>query len=191
MEDESEISKACRCLKEGGVILYPTDTVWGLGCDATDTGAVRRICEIKERTADESKALLVLLPDAAMVSQYTSFHAPLAIEMMKNSGRPLTVIFPLSKNVAPGVAASDGSIGIRIGHDRFTRSLGLMLRHPIVSTSANFKGRPAPVRFEDIDPELIAAADYVVKPSQSETGTGIPSRIVKLLPDGELLVIRE
>lgn len=189
MTDTSTIlSEALAVLKAGGVILYPTDTVWGLGCDATNEEAVRKIFAIKRREA--AKSLVLLASDLDMVARHIRQIPSIAIDLVEVNDAPMTLIYPGAQGLAPSVVAEDGSVGIRIPLHEFCRDLIRRFRRPLVSTSANISGEPAPAGFRDISPEILAAVDYSV-PRQLEAGaTGKPSQIIKLGLDGEVQIIR-
>lgn len=184
-----EVKKAVEVMKKGGVILYPTDTIWGLGCDATNEDAVRKIYAIKQRK--DEKSMLVLLDDAGKLTRYIDTVPDIAWNILEVSDKPLTIIYHGAQNLARNLLAEDGSIGIRITNDEFCCKLIRLLRHPIVSTSANISGTTWPVNFSRIQPDLIKLADYVVEYRQNETVHGKPSGILKLGRGGEVKVIRE
>ena len=186
MED---IKEACRVMYEGGVILYPTDTIWGIGCDATNEDAVRRVYRIKQRT--DSKAMLVLVDSAVKVDFYVKDVPEVAWDLIELADKPLTIIYPGARNLAPGLLAEDGSVGIRVTHEEFSRRLCQQFRKAIVSTSANISGQPSPGCFAEISDELKSMVDYVVKARRDETGGGKPSGIIKLGEGGLVQVIRQ
>lgn len=183
-----DIYQALKTLREGGVILYPTDTVWGLGCDATDPKAVAKIYELKKRA--DSKSMLVLASGPAMLERYAEI-PEIAWDLIELTDKPLTIIYPGAKNLANNLIADDGSIGIRVVKDEFCIKLMDQFRKPIVSTSANISGNPAPAIFDEIDEEIIAACDYVVEWRRADNARSKPSGIIKLGPNGEIKVIRE
>lgn len=187
--EKEDLQAALRVLREGGVILYPTDTVWGLGCDATNEAAVRRIYEIKQRA--DSKAMLVLLDAPGKLQGYTEDIPEMAWELTEYATKPLTIIYPKGRNLAPNLTAEDGSIGIRITHEAFSKALCEGLHKPIVSTSANISGTPAPRRFGQISDEIRAAADYVVKFRQDDPSEPAPSAIIKLGAGNTFQIIRQ
>lgn len=184
-----DIKKACQVMQEGGVILYPTDTIWGIGCDATNEEAVRRVYEIKHRA--DSKAMLVLVDSEAKVEFYVREVPPVAWDLIELSTRPLTIIYDGARNLAPNLLAEDGSVGIRVTNEPFSKQLCMRFKRAIVSTSANISGRPAPSIFADIDEEIKAAVDYVVESRRDETDRPSPSSIIKLGAGGLVKVIRE
>ncbi len=190
MDYREEIEKACRVLHEGGTILYPTDTIWGIGCDATNPEAVAKVYRLKHR--DDHKALSVLVDSTAKIDFYVDTPSDLAWDLIEMSTRPLTIIYDRARNLAPNLLAEDGSVGIRVTNERFSRDLCRHFRKAIVSTSANISGAPSPRSFRDIDPELIKAVDHVVLYGQDlAESTGRASSIVKLFHDGQVQIIRE
>ena len=185
---EEEIRKAVEVLEQGGVILYPTDTIWGLGCDAENETAVQTIYRIKQRPAQKSFIVLML---PAMLSRYfPDLTESLAAEMIR-PGRPTTWILPGAGGLASSVKAGDGTAAIRIPQDDFCPALLEKFGKAVVSTSANFAGAPPPRHYGDIDPALISKADYVVGWRQDDRTPARPSRIIKILPDGSRAIIRE
>jgi L-threonylcarbamoyladenylate synthase len=186
---DDDIKESLVTLKNGGIILYPTDTIWGLGCDATNSIAVEKIFKIKSRIG--SKSLLILVNEEQMIERYVKGIPEIAYELTCVSDAPLTIIYPEGKNLAPGVCSDDGSVGIRICHDEFCRELIARLRKPIVSTSANFTGKPSPVHFVEIDKSLIEKADYVVKYRQNDRQKRSASPIIKLEESGTIKIIRK
>lgn len=176
-------------MREGGVILYPTDTIWGLGCDASCADAVRRIFEIKHR--NDSKSMLVLLDNDAKLNFYVEKVPDLAYDLMDMSEKPLTIIYDGARNLAPQLIAEDGSVGIRITKEFFSRDLCARMRGAIVSTSANVSGELSPVNFCEISKEIIDAVDYVVEYRRDDTSKAKPSSIIKLGESGLVKVIRE
>lgn len=183
-----EIRKACEVMQKGGVILYPTDTVWGIGCDATNAEAVRRVYDIKRR--EDSKSMLVLVDSEAKVQFYVQEVPEVAWSLIELSEKPLTIIYDGARNLAPNLVAADGSVGIRITREEFSRGLCARFRKAIVSTSANISGEPAAASFADISPEIRSAVDYVVGCRQEEQGGAKPSSILKLGVHGEIQIIR-
>ncbi len=184
-----EIKKVVDVLRSGGVILYPTDTVWGLGCDATNPEAVKRIFEIKKRA--DAKAMLVLVDSAARIQSYVDEVPEMGWDLVELSEKPLTIIYPNAKNLAPNLIAEDKSIGIRVSHEAFSKTLCEKFRKPIVSTSANVSGEPTPDNFNQISNEIKAAVDYVVDFRQKETIIPKPSSIIKLGKGNLIQIIRE
>ena len=188
--DKQDIQQALRVLREGGVILYPTDTVWGIGCDATNAAAVSRVYEIKRRV--DSKAMLVLLDGAGKLQGYMQQVPETAWMLLEatEGQRPLTIIYPNARNLAPNLLAEDGSVGIRITQEPFTKALCEQLHRPIVSTSANFSGGPTAKIFSDICPELLEAVDYVCEFRRDDTTSHQPSAIVKIDEKERITIIR-
>lgn len=184
-----DIRNAFEVLKQGGIILYPTDTIWGIGCDATNEDAVKRVYVIKKR--QDEKSMLVLLDDASKLSQYVAEVPEMAWNLIEVSEKPLTVIYPGAINLPQNLIAEDGSIGIRIAADEFCRKLIGLLGKPLVSTSANVNGMPWPANFHHVDRHILKEVDYVVKWRQNEDQRGKPSGIIKLGLRGEVQVIRE
>lgn len=182
------IKEAVQVLKSGGVILYPTDTVWGLGCDATNEEAVKKIFEIKQR--DEAKSLVLLASDLDMVALHIRQIPSIAIDLVEVNDAPMTIVYPGAMNLAPGVIAEDGSVGIRIPMSEFCKEMAKRLRRPIVSTSANISGEPSPKKFTEISEEIISKVDYCVPKAVDTESTGKPSQIIKLGLDGEVTIIR-
>lgn len=186
---EPALKKAVETLKAGGVILYPTDTIWGLGCDATRSEAVAKIYKIKQRS--DSKSLVTLVSNLDMLALYVKEIPQAALELIEVNDRPMTIIYPEAQGVAPNVVASDGSIGIRIPNNEFCRQLSFKIRRPIVSTSANISGEPAPKSFKDISPAICKAVDYIVPASMEEaTALHRASQIIKVGINGEVEIIR-
>lgn len=184
-----DIKAALEVLQKGGVILYPTDTIWGLGCDAANEEAVRRIYAIKNR--EDSKSMLVLMENAALLERYVDEVPEIAYDLIELSDKPLTIIYDGARNMAKNLLAEDGSIGIRITAEKFSSELIRRFKRPIVSTSANISGKPSPACFDEIDSEIIDAVDYVVKYRQDDAQKAIPSGIMKLGRGGEIKIIRE
>lgn len=182
------IIEAVRVMKSGGVILYPTDTVWGLGCDATNEDAVRKIFEIKHRA--EAKSLVLLASDLDMVARYIKKIPDIAIDLVTVNDAPMTVIYPGAVGLAPSTIAEDGSVGIRIPLNHECAELCRRLGRPVVSTSANISGEPTPKTFKDIPQDLIDAVDYVVDPELEKGSSGTASQIIKVGLDSEISIIR-
>ena len=185
---EAEVTKALEVLKSGGIILYPTDTVWGIGCDATNAVAVRKIFELKRR--EDSKSMIVLVADERDILQYTAAPDLRVFDFMQQQERPTTVIFDKALHLPENLVATDGSIAIRIARDEFCRHLVKRLRKPIVSTSANISGEPTPKIFVEISEMIKAGVDYVVKWRQDDEAAALPSQIVKW-ENGEPFFIRK
>lgn len=184
-----DLRQALNVLIKGGIILYPTDTIWGLGCDATNQDAVEKIFKIKKRR--ESKSLIILVNGFTMLERYIRHLPEIAGELLEVSEKPLTIIFPEGKNLAPGVCSDDGSVGIRICNDDFCNKLITRFRKPVISTSANISESPSPSYFSEIDDEIIKSADYVVKYRQTDTNKNTPSSIIKVEDNGVIKIIRK
>ncbi len=183
-----DVKAALEVLQNGGGILYPTDTIWGIGCDACNEEAVKRIYAIKNRI--DSKSMLVLLENAALLDRYIDEVPEIAFDLIEVSDKPLTIIYDGAKNLARNLIAEDGSIGIRITTEAFSSDLIRRFKRPVVSTSANISGKPSPACFAEIDQKIIEAVDYVVKYRQDETQKAVPSGIIKLGRSGEIKIIR-
>ena len=188
MSFQEDISAALTALRSNGVILYPTDTIWGIGCDATSQVAVEKIFRIKSR--DENKSLLILVNSEQMLERYVHDIPETAFELLTVTDEPLTIIYPKGKNLARGVCSEDGSVGIRICRDDFCNQLISLFRKPIVSTSANLSGLPAPKSFTDIDKELTDSVDYVVNYRQNDRRKQTASPVIKFNIDGTIKIIR-
>jgi L-threonylcarbamoyladenylate synthase len=183
-----EVETALAVLQQGGVILYPTDTIWGLGCDATDAAAVQRIYAIKAR--EDSKSLIILLADARDLLQYVAAPDPAIFDYIEDLEKPTTIVFQNVIGLPDNLVAADGSIAIRFVQDPFCRHLIKRLRKPLVSTSANKSGAPSPQTFNAISEEIKKGVDHVVQWRQEETTPAQPSRIVKWNSDGTVTVLR-
>ena len=183
-----DLRQAVDTLRRGGIIIYPTDTIWGIGCDATNPDAVARVYRLKQR--EDSKALITLVSDIAMLERYVADIPDVAYELLDAAVSPLTVIYDRGINLAPNLLAADGSVGIRIPADDYASRLCRMLRRPIVSTSANISGAPSPALFSQITPALLAAADYVAYHRRDDTAPHRASSIIKLSADGQDKIIR-
>ena len=184
-----DIKKAIEVLKQGGIILYPTDTIWGIGCDATNEEAVEKLYAIKQ--IDKSKSMLILLDNPVKLQTYIHEVPDIAWDLIDLSDKPLTIILNGAKNLAPNLISNDGSIGIRITAEDFSRELCMRFRKPIVSTSANITGQTAPQNFDQIDPEIIDLVDFVVEYRQNEMSKHTPSSIIKLEANGNINIIRK
>ncbi|RGV55621.1 L-threonylcarbamoyladenylate synthase [Bacteroides intestinalis] len=184
-----DIKKACQVMNEGGVILYPTDTIWGIGCDATNEEAVRRVYQIKQRS--DSKAMLVLVDSPVKVDFYVQDVPEVAWDLIEVADKPLTIIYSGARNLASNLIAEDGSVGIRVTNEEFSKRLCQQFRKAIVSTSANISGQPSPANYSEITEELKSMVDYVVGYRQEEIGHPKPSSIIKLDKGGVIKIIRE
>jgi len=185
----NDLKKAVETLKAGGIILYPTDTIWGIGCDATNQEAVKRIYEIKKR--EDTKSMLVLMENPALLERYVDDVPDVAWDLVEITTTPLTVIYPGAKNLAKNLIAEDGSIGIRFTKEQFTSQLLQRFRRPMVSTSANVSGEKSPAFFDDISEEIKDQMDYIVKFRQDDHSPANPSSIIKLGPGGKIDIIRK
>jgi len=184
-----DIKKACQVMREGGVILYPTDTIWGIGCDATNEDAVHRVYEIKQR--QDSKAMLVLVDSSVKVDFYVRDVPEVAWDLIDLADKPLTIIYSGARNLAANLLAEDGSVGIRVTNEDFSKRLCQQFRKAIVSTSANISGQPSPKNFSEISEEVKSAVDYIVGYRQEEMSNPKPSSIIKLDKGGVIKIIRE
>lgn len=184
-----DIKKACEVLRAGGLILYPTDTIWGIGCDATNEKAVEKVYALKQRL--DRKAMLVLLDNPAMLTTYVDEVPDIAWDLIDVTDKPLTIIYSKGKNLANNLLAEDGSIGIRITQEEFSRKLCESFRKPLVSTSANVSGEPSPAVFNEIADSIKEGVDYVVRYRQEDMKKAKPSGIIKLGSGGLFQVIRE
>ena len=176
-------------MSEGGVILYPTDTIWGIGCDATNEEAVRRVYEIKQR--QDSKAMLVLVDSSVKVDFYVRDVPEVAWDLIELADKPLTIIYSGARNLAANLLAEDGSVGIRVTNEDFSKRLCQQFRKAIVSTSANISGQPSPKNFSEISEEVKSAVDYIVGYRKEEMSNPKPSSIIKLDKGGVIKIIRE
>lgn len=188
-EQLQDISEAVSVVKRGGVILYPTDTIWGIGCDATNAEAVARVYAIKQRV--DSKALICLLGSDASLNLYVNNVPEVAYDLIEFATRPLTIIYDNARNLAPNLLAEDGSVGIRVTKEEFSQTLCMRCKRALVSTSANISGQPSPASFKDIAPELLEAVDYVCTSRRDEKPQARPSSIMKLSSSNEIKIIRE
>jgi len=184
-----DLKNACETLQQGGIIVYPTDTIWGIGCDATNAEVVSRIYALKQRT--DHKAMLVLIDSPAKLNSYVADVPEIAWNLIEASVKPLTIIYPNAQNLAPNLLGEDGSVGIRITNERFSHELCKLFRKPLVSTSANISGLPSPALFGEIAETVKNSVDYVVRYRQNETAGTKPSSIIKLNADGSIKIIRE
>lgn len=188
MAMNDDLKKACEVMAAGGLILYPTDTIWGIGCDATNEEAVRRVYGLKRRS--DHKAMLVLLDSEAKLNGYVSNVPDIAWDLIEVADKPLTIIYSNAKNLAPSLVGEDGSVGIRITREAFSRQLCERFRKPVVSTSANISGEPSPASFSEISEEVKKGVDYIVEYRQDDQTKAKPSSIIKLGDGGLVQVIR-
>lgn len=189
MTREEDIRRAIEVMRQGGVILYPTDTVWGIGCDATNEAAVRRVYDIKQR--DDSKALICLVDSDARLQRYVRNVPDVAWQLIDCIDKPTTLILDGAVNLASNLIADDGSIGIRITQEAFSKELCFRFQKAIVSTSANISGEPAAQNYRDIDPKILEAVDYVCWTRRQEHQPHKPSSIIRLRADGQVEIIRK
>jgi L-threonylcarbamoyladenylate synthase len=185
---EKEIQNCLEVLRRGGTILYPSDTIWGIGCDATNHRAVEKIYKLKKRM--ESKSLIILLDEPDKLKLYVKTVPEISWDLIKNVGRPVTIIYPNARNLAKNVIADDNTIAIRIVRNEFCKALIHEFGKPVVSSSANISGEPAPLIFKKISGEIIRKVDYVVNLYQDDLQEMKPSRIIRLSENGEFQVIR-
>ncbi len=187
--DKEDLNQALETLKSGGLILYPTDTIWGIGCDATNPEAVEKIFALKGR--DKGKSMIILLGNDNQLQSYVSKVPEVAYELLEATDKPLTIIYSKAKNLAANVVAEDGSIGIRIVNHPFCEQLLQRFRKPIVSTSANISGDASARNFVEVSDEIVNGVDYVVKFGQQDPSNGTASTIMKLDPSGKFEFIRK
>ena len=186
---QDEVKKAVEVMRQGGVILYPTDTVWGIGCDATNPEAVKRVYEIKKRA--DSKALICLVDSDARLSRYVRNVADVTWDIIEMAEKPLTIIFDQAVGLAPNLLGEDGSVGIRVTKEEFSKELCFRFQKPIVSTSANISGEPTALTFDEISDDIKNAVDYVVKYNRQCKEKHKPSSIIKINANGKFQIIRE
>ncbi len=183
-----DIVSCIEVLRRGGTIIYPTDTIWGIGCDATNEEAVKKVFSFKKR--DDSKSMLILVDKISRIYNYIDVIPEKAIQLINKADKPLTVIFQGAKNLAKNLVNKDGSVGIRVTKDKFCKELILNFNKPIVSTSANESGKTHPRIFSEIDKNLLTKVDYIVNWKQNETKPFNPSSIIKVNLNGEIELIR-
>lgn len=186
--DREDLDRAVEAIRNGGIILYPTDTVWGIGCDAANVDAVEKIYRLKERS--DSKAMLCLVDSEGMLQRSVRTVPDAAWQLIEAAVNPLTIIYDHPIGIAENLKADDGSLGIRITSEPFSSALCRRLRGPIVSTSANVSGKKTPRQFADIEPEIIDGVDYVVRFGRTSSGSPKPSNIIKVCDNGVIKVIR-
>jgi L-threonylcarbamoyladenylate synthase len=184
-----EIENSIHVLTKGGIILYPTDTVWGIGCDATNQNAIKRIYKLKRRA--ETKSMIVLMSDIDMLKEYVNHIPEIAYDLIECFERPTTVIYPEAKNIAKNLIGSDSSLAIRIVQDDFCKQLVTLFGKPIVSTSANFSGEPTPLLYSKISLKIVQSVDYIVKIDHDKIKQVKPSTIIKLNKSGSFEVVRQ
>jgi L-threonylcarbamoyladenylate synthase len=186
---EEDIKQCIKILRNGGTILYPTDTVWGIGCDATNEAAVRKIFEIKHR--NDSKSLILLTDSTAKLPVYVEDIPDIAFDLIELSEKPITVIYTGVRGLAENVIAADGSVGLRVTREKFSRTLCERFRKPIVSTSANISGETPPANFLEISETIRKSVDYIVTFRQNENIKAQPSSIIKIAQNGTFQLIRK
>lgn len=186
---QDEVKKAVEVLRAGGVILYPTDTVWGIGCDATNPVAVKKVYEIKRR--EDSKALICLVDSDVRLQRYVRNVPDVAWDLIELSDKPLTIIFDTVTGLAPNLTGEDGSVGLRVTREEFSKELCFRFQKPIVSTSANISGEPTAQTFDAISDEIKEAVDYIVRYNQRCKEKHRPSSIIKMSNNGQFQLIRE
>lgn len=187
--NREDINQALETLKNGGLILYPTDTIWGIGCDATNPEAIEKIFALKGR--DKSKSMLILLHNDNQLASYVKDIPEVAYELIEATDRPLTIVYPGAKNLAPNALAEDGSIGIRVVDHPFCQQLLQRFRKPIISTSANISGEPSALTFDKISDTIKNGVDYIAAYGQHDRKAGEPSLIMKLDPSGKFEFLRK
>ena len=186
--DEADLKEAVRVMKEGGIILYPTDTVWGIGCDARNEEAVKKIYSLKHR--EDSKSMLVLVGSEGMLQRTVNDIPEIAWQLIDVAVNPMTIIYDHPAGIAENLKANDGSLGVRITSEKFSRTLCERMRGPIVSTSANVSGKPTPMTFSEISSEIKNGVDYVCRFRQQEKASAKPSNIIKITQGNVVKVIR-
>lgn len=186
---DEDIKDSLITLRNGGIILYPTDTIWGIGCDATNLTSIDKIFRIKSR--EINKSLIILVNGEQMLERYVDEIPAIASELTGVSDAPLTIIYPHGKNLAAGVCSEDSSVGIRICRDEFCSELISRFRKPIVATSANFSGKQTPENFSDIDKHLIEAVDFVVRYRQDDGRKRAVSPVIKVELNGTITILRK
>ncbi len=189
MNLKETVDQAVKVLKSGGVILYPTDTIWGIGCDATNPAAVEKVYAIKKRS--DSKSLIVLMPDMDMIYRYIKVVPEVAEQLVEVTDTPLTIIYPGATGLASNVIAADGSVGIRIPNHEFCSELLAKFKKPIVSTSANLSGDPSPEYFSDVNDLIADSVDFIVDSQFEADSTGKASSVIMLGTGGEVKILRK
>lgn len=188
-EIAEDIRLAVQTMREGGLILYPTDTIWGVGCDATNSEAVKKVYKLKQR--DDSKALICLVDSANRLQRYVFRVPDVAWDLIEFASKPLTLILDGACNLAPELIAEDGSVGMRVTQENISHELCYRFQKAVVSTSANVSGEPSPTNFAEISPEIVNGVDYVMKSRQNDLRKASPSQIIKLGLNGEVKIIRQ
>ncbi|MBR6032294.1 MAG: threonylcarbamoyl-AMP synthase [Bacteroidaceae bacterium] len=188
-EIAEDIRTAVQTLRQGGLILYPTDTIWGIGCDASNEEAVRRIFQLKQRA--DSKAMICLVDSANRMQRYLRQVPDVAWDIVEYADKPLTLILDGAINLAPSLIAEDGSVGLRVTRENISHELCYRFERAVVSTSANISGQPSPACFDEISDEIKQGVDYIMRSRQNDTSKGKPSQIIKLGLDGQVRIIRK
>lgn len=188
-EIAEDIRTAVQTLRQGGLILYPTDTIWGIGCDASNEEAVRRIFQLKQR--EDSKAMICLVDSANRMQRYLRHVPDVAWDVVEYADKPLTLILDGAVNLAPSLIAEDGSVGLRVTKENISHELCYRFERAVVSTSANISGEPSPACFEEISDEIKQGVDYIMRSRQNDLSKGKPSQIIKLGLDGQIKIIRK
>jgi L-threonylcarbamoyladenylate synthase len=188
MNFENDIKKSIGIMQSGGIILYPTDTIWGIGCDATNAEAVKKIYQLKNR--EEKKSMIILVADETMIQHYVSDPSPRILSLISSAQKPTTAIFKNAIHLPPQLINEDGSIAIRIAKDDFCCQLIQRFKKPIVSTSANISGEPYPNNFQQISLEIKNGVDYIVQHRQDDYEIKSPSSIIRLNDEDEIEVLR-
>ncbi|MFN8145343.1 MAG: L-threonylcarbamoyladenylate synthase [Bacteroidia bacterium] len=186
---QTEIKNAHAILKQGGIILYPTDTIWGIGCDASNPDAIDKIYKLKKRS--DQKSMILLVDNENRLDSLIERVPEQAWTLIEYAEKPLTIVYDRAKNLPQNLIAADGSIAIRVTRDEFCRKLAERLRKPIVSTSANISGQPHPASFSDIDPAIVSGVDYVVDWKRDQKGSTPPSTIIRLKENGQFEFLRK
>ena len=188
-EIAEDIRTAVQTLRQGGLILYPTDTIWGIGCDASNEEAVRRIFQLKRR--EDSKAMICLVDSADRMQRYLRQVPDVAWDVVEYADKPLTLILDGAVNLAPSLIAEDGSVGLRVTKENISHELCYRFQKAIVSTSANISGEPSPACYDEISEEIRQGVDYIMRSRQNDTSKSKPSQIIKLGLDGQIKIIRK
>lgn len=183
-----EVARAADVVKRGGIILYPTDTVWGIGCDASNPEAVKKVFDLKQRA--DHKAMIVLVGSVDDVDLYVESVPEIARDLIEFSDKPLTIVYDRGTRLAPALLGEDGSVGVRVTRESFSSALCRRLRRPLVSTSANISGQPAPAIFREISPEILEAVDYVVDYRRDDDTRRCPSTVMRLSAGGQFKILR-
>ena len=187
-EIAEDIRTAVQTLRQGGLILYPTDTIWGIGCDASNEEAVRRIFELKRR--EDSKAMICLVDSANRMQRYLRQVPDVAWDLVEFAEKPLTLILDGAVNLAPSLIAEDGSVGLRVTRESISHELCYRFERAVVSTSANISGEPSPACFAEVSDEIKQGVDYIMRSRQNDTSKSKPSQIIKLGLDGKVDILR-